>query len=127
MDTILWVLVFIVVLLVVALVLPARHPVVEVKREMERKRLRERKATCEVVGPCERPCRFASLNAEKARYKHRASIDPQFSTARSTVPNDYPPLPIGCCTYGKPLSKDLPVADAPMYKATASDNMYLRA
>ena len=128
MDTILWFVIFIIVFLFVALVLPSQYPerpVKEMERAMKHRQLKERKATCEVIGPCKRPCRYNSLNAEKSRYNHHADIDQQFMLNTGSVPDDYPAKPIGCCPYGRPLSRDLPVADAPMYKATANDNMYL--
>jgi len=128
MDTVQWLVIFVILLLLVALVLPAKYshkPVMDMKRTMEHKRLKERKPTCEVIGPCERPCRYSSLNAEKKRYNHQAEIDQQFMLQGGAVPDDYPAKQIGCCPYGKPFSKDLPIADAPMYKAKASENMYL--
>lgn len=122
--------IFLILLLLVALVLPTKYSdksARDMKRAMEHKRLKERKPTCEVIGPCKRPCRYMSLNAEKGRYNHQADIDQQFMLSRGSqaMPDDYPAKQVGCCPYGKPLSKDLPVADAPMYKATARENMYL--
>lgn len=128
MENVQWLVIFVILLLFVALVLPAKYSdrsARDMKRAMEHKRLKERKPTCEVIGPCERPCRYTSLNAEKSRYNHHADIDQQFMLPTGTVPDDYPAKQVGCCPHGKPLSKDLPVADAPMYKATASENMYL--
>ena len=131
MDTILWIVIFIIVLLLVALLVPTRHsaaPAYELKKKMEQKsQLEEKKPTCEVIGPCERPCRYTSLNAEKRKYDLRADIDSQFETARPVVPNDYPLNNIGCCPYGRPLSSDLPMADVPMCMAKKSNDMRLHS
>ena len=127
MDTILWIVIFLIVFFVVVLILPTNYsdkPAKELQRALETKRLMERKPTCEVIGPCERPCRYNSLNAEKNRYKQKASIDSQFMKAKD-VPNDYPTLGVGCCPYGKPLSRDLPMADVPMCMAKSSSDMRL--
>ncbi len=130
MDTIQWIVVFLIVLLMVALVLPARYsaaPAHHLKKKLEEKAQVEKEATCEVIGPCKRPCRYTSLNAEKGKYDHRADIDSQFEIAKQDVPNDYPLNNIGCCPYGKPLSRDLPVADVPMCMAKSSKDMRLHS
>lgn len=129
MDTILWIVVFLIVLLFVALFLTSAYPekpVHDLQRAMEKKRLMERPPTCEVIGTCARPCQSPSLNMEKKRYQKAADIDGQFMPPLSRVPEDYPTQKLGCCPYGKPLSQDLPMADAPMYMAKSSEDMRLR-
>lgn len=130
MNTVLWIVVFLIVLLFVALFLSSSYPaqpVHDLRRAMEKKRLMERKPTCEVIGPCEKPSGSTNLNAEKSRYSQLGSIDSQFVPPLPTVPDDYPVQKIGCCPYGKPLSRDLPIADAPMYMAQNSLDMHLRS
>ena len=130
MDTLQWIVILLIVLLFVALVIPNRQSVAKahhLKSRMEQRGREDERATCEIIGPCERPCLYTSLNAEKAKYAHTADIDGQFESARAVVPNDYPLNNIGCCPYGKPLSRDLPVADVPMCMAKTSKDMRLHS
>lgn len=135
MNTVQWIIILLIVVFFVALVLPSKYSggqAANLKAMMEKKRLEEErrkhtKATCEKIGPCERECRYNSLNAEKDRYGHSADIDSQFMKSKDTVPNDYPPMKIGCCPYGKPLSRDLPMADVPMCMAVSSNDMRLHS
>lgn len=129
MNTVQWIIIFLIVLLFVALVLPSKYAEdpssVRLQRAMEHKRLKERKPTCEAIGTCARPCYYNNLVAEKKRLASQADIDKQFEPARTQVPNDYPPTHIGCCPYGKPLSRDLPIADIPMCVVKNSNDMRL--
>lgn len=128
MDTIQWVVLFLILFFLAALIIPNKYSnrsAADLKAAIERKKLANRKPTCEVIGPCKRECRYNSLNAEKDRYDHKADIDIQFARAAGDVPDDYPTQKIGCCPYGKPQSRDLPVADVPMCMAMSSKDMRL--
>jgi len=127
MDTIHWVIIFLIVFFIVALILPTKYSdksAKELQKALESKRLMARKPTCDVIGPCARPCRYNSLNAEKNRYNQKGAIDSQFMKVKD-VPDDYPTVGVGCCPYGKPLSRDLPMADVPMCMAKSSSDMRL--
>lgn len=131
MNTLQWIIMAMIVFLMVALVLPSAYASepssTRLQKELERKRLRERRPTCEAIGTCARPCYYNDLVAEKKRLASKADIDGHFQKPLPTIPNDYPPTEIGCCPYGKPLSSDLPMADLPMCVITRSQDMRLRA
>lgn len=131
MNTIQWILVAMVVFLLVALVLPSKYAAEpssqQFQKAIARKKLIERKPTCEAIGTCARPCHYNNLNAEKKRLESQVDIDKHFEKPIEHIPNDYPLTQIGCCPYGKPLSSDLPMANIPMCVITKSKDMRLHA
>lgn len=129
MDIVQWIIVLLIVFLFVALILPSKYndepSSAKLQKAMEKKKLMERKPTCEAIGTCARPCHYNNLVAEKKRLRSQASIDAHFQQPKTEIPNDYPLTQIGCCPYGKPLSRDLPIADIPMCVVTKSNDMRL--
>ena len=49
-------------------------------------------------------------------------IDTYYKDANSDIPINNKQLPIGACPYSRPMSRDLPVANAPMCMATRDDS-----